>query len=114
MLKHFLCNNHKLFVVKHILHFLTFRLPTCKGQPGLSGERLNKPRKIVLMFLFGFEADVLEIALKQQHDLVDKIFLVESSSSHRGVSLSPYFIILKILQIFSDKQNADVGKTEVF
>ena len=66
------------------------------------------------MFLFGFEADVLEIALKQQHDLVDKIFLVESSSSHRGVSLSPYLILLKILQIFSDKQNADVGKTEVF
>ena len=40
------------------------------------------------MFLFGFEVDVLEIALRQQHDLVDKIFLVESSKSHRGVSLS--------------------------
>ena len=38
------------------------------------------------MFLFGFELDVLEIALREQQDLVDKIFLVESSATHRGVS----------------------------
>ena len=37
------------------------------------------------MFLFSFEVDVLEIALREQQDLVDKIFLVESSASHRGV-----------------------------
>ena len=37
------------------------------------------------MFLFSFELDVLEIALKEQQDLVDKIFLVESSVTHRGV-----------------------------
>ena len=75
---------------------LLFRIPTCSGQPGLTGKRLDFPRKIVLLFLFGFEADILEIALKQQHDLVDKIFLVESSQSHRGVgllmsSLSPIY-----------------------
>ena len=73
-----------------------FRIPSCSGQPGLTGKRLDFPRKIVLLFLFGFEADILEIALKQQHDLVDKIFLVESSQSHRGVgllmsSLSPIY-----------------------
>ena len=44
-----------------------------------------RPRKLVLMFLFSFELDVLEIALKEQQDLVDKIFLVESSVTHRGV-----------------------------
>ena len=37
------------------------------------------------MFLFGFEVDTLEIALREQQDLVDKIFLVESSATHRGV-----------------------------
>ena len=36
------------------------------------------------MFLFGFELDTLEIALREQQDLVDKIFLVESSATHRG------------------------------
>ena len=39
------------------------------------------------MFLFSFELDVLEIALKEQQDLVDKIFLVESSATHRGVRI---------------------------
>ena len=39
------------------------------------------------MFLFGFELDVLEIALREQQDLVDKIFLVESSATHRGVRI---------------------------
>ena len=80
---------HKKHLVKNALFYkyILFRIPTCSGQPGLTGKRLDVPRKIVLLFLFGFEADILEIALKQQHDLVDKIFLVESSQSHRGVSL---------------------------
>ena len=38
------------------------------------------------MIMFGFEVDTLEIALKQQQDLVDKIFILESSFTHRGVS----------------------------
>ena len=42
----------------------------------------------MLLFLFGFEADVLEIALREQLDMVDKLFLVESTVSHRGVSLT--------------------------
>ena len=57
----------------------------CLGQPGLTGRRFVEPRKLVLLILFGFEVDVLEIALKHQQDLVDKIFLVESTSTHRGV-----------------------------
>ena len=40
------------------------------------------------MILFGFEVDTLEIALKEQQDLVDKIFIVESSASHKGVSVA--------------------------
>ena len=63
--------------------------PQCSGQSGLTGERLQAPRKLVLMFLLGFELDVLEISLREQQDLVDKIFLVESSATHRGVSQTP-------------------------
>ena len=61
-------------------------LPSCHGQSALSGELLDKPRKIVLMIMFAFEVDTLEIALRQQQDMVDKIFLIESSFTHRGVS----------------------------
>ena len=38
------------------------------------------------MLLFGFEVDTLEIALREQIDLVDKVFIVESSLTHKGVS----------------------------
>ena len=53
------------------------------------------------MFLFGFELDTLEIALREQQDLVDKIFLVESSATHRGVGpdLHPLTSVL-IISLF--------------
>ena len=53
---------------------------------------LTEPRRLVLMFLFSFEVDVLEIALREQQDLVDKIFLVESSASHRGVRRFSFYL----------------------
>ena len=37
------------------------------------------------MIIFSFEVDTLEIALKEQQDMVDKIFIVESSATHKGV-----------------------------
>jgi hypothetical protein len=37
--------------------------------------------------LFGFEADTLEIALRDQLDLVDWFFIVESTVTHKGVRL---------------------------
>ena len=40
------------------------------------------------MILFAFEVDTLEIALKEQQDMVDKIFIVESSVSHKGVNIT--------------------------
>ena len=64
----------------------SFRYPDCGTQPGLTGELFEKPRKIVLMMIFSFEVDTLEVALKEQQDLVDKIFIVESSATHKGVS----------------------------
>ena len=60
-------------------------LPTCHGETGLTGEILGKPRKVVLMILFSFEVDTLEIALREQLDLLDKVFLVESTVTNKGV-----------------------------
>ena len=37
------------------------------------------------MILFGFEVDILEIALKEQEELVDKVFIVESLHTHKSV-----------------------------
>ena len=60
--------------------------PNCGGQNGLTGQRRHTPARIVLMILFSYEVDVLEIALHEAQDLVDKIVIVEASLSHRGVS----------------------------
>ena len=91
-------------------------MPSCHGQSALSGKLLEKPRKIVLMLMFGFEVDTLEIALKQQQDLVDKIFLIESSYTHRGVSFKNSIVHYKILDKNSllDKQNIAVGEVAIF
>ena len=43
---------------------------------------------MILMILFGFEVDTLEIALREQSDVVDKIFLVESTFTHQGVEFN--------------------------
>ena len=60
-------------------------IPGCSGEPGLTGEIMKIPRRLGLMILFGFEVDTLEIALREQHHMVDKIFLVESTKTHKGV-----------------------------
>ena len=62
------------------------RLPSCQGQPGLTGARLASPRRLVLMILFSFEVDTLEIALREQLEHVDKIFIVEATTTTKGVS----------------------------
>lgn len=43
---------------------------------------------MILMILFGFEVDTLEIALREQSDVVDKIFVVESTYTHQGVEFT--------------------------
>ena len=45
--------------------------------------QLNLSRTKCLML----QVDLLEIALWEQHDLVEKIFLVEATANHRGVHL---------------------------
>ena len=43
---------------------------------------------MILMILFGFEVDTLEIALREQCEVVDKIFVVESTYTHQGVEFT--------------------------
>ena len=60
---------------------------------GLSGERVGQPRAVVMMIMFGFEVDTLEIALREQLEYLDKIFIVESTLNQKGVAIaviSPY------------------------
>ena len=70
-------------------------------------DTLN-PRKLILVLQFGFEVDTLgtydvkndllfefvlpfaEIALREQQEFVDKIFLIESSFTHKGVRAQGY------------------------
>ena len=48
------------------------------------------------MMLFSFEVDTLEISLREQHDWVDMIFIVEATTTTKGVSPDP--IKLEILK----------------
>ena len=61
---------------------------------GLTGALLDSPRKVVLLLLFSFESDILEIALREQQDVVDKIFIVESTVTHKAVSRAPISVVL--------------------
>ena len=61
------------------------------------------------MILFGFEVDTLEIALREQLTLVDKVFIVESSVTHKGVRLSTLILLLML-----DHHNSKCQKLENF
>ena len=71
-------------------------IPSCMNETGLNGERLKNQRNIAVMILFSFEADTLEIAFYQLIDLVDVIFLVEATKTHKGVRnlLDIYWIVI--------------------
>jgi len=57
--------------------------PIC-NDTAFSGQRLDKPRKLALMLMFGFEVDTLEVQLRESADLVDVIFIVEATVTHHG------------------------------
>ena len=71
--------------------------PSCRGHTGLTGHLLTEPKKLVLMMLFSFEVDTLEISLREQQDWVDMIFIVEATTTTKGVSLPSDLIKLEIL-----------------
>ena len=73
--------------------------------PGLTGALLDSPRKLVLLLLFSFESDILEIALREQQDVVDKIFIVESTVTHKAVScalISRLWCPIRLLTYFTE------------
>ena len=60
-------------------------VPSCMGHTGLLGPRRARPRKMVMMILFGFEVDIMEIMLRDSLDLLDRLFVVEAEDTHKGV-----------------------------
>ena len=79
-------------------------IPSCMDDTGLSGESLDEPRKLGLMILFAFEADTLEIALYDSLDLVDFVFIVEATKTHKGVgTVMPRLLIYRIMVLQAPK-----------
>ena len=67
------------------------------------------------MMLFGFEVDTLEISLRSQLDWVDTVFLVEATSTTKGVGGDDgerQLIIM--ITLFTGVQASDVGEIEAF
>ena len=64
---------------------------------GLTGKLLAQPRTIVMMTMFGFEVDTLEIALREQLDYLDMIFIIESTLNQKGVNIIVFFYLYMIL-----------------
>ena len=60
-------------------------VPSCQGNTAFTGHYRAKRRRLVLMMLFSFEVDTLEISLREQHDWVDMIFIVEATTTTKGV-----------------------------
>ena len=76
------------------------RPPTSCEDPGL-GELMDTPRHLVTMILFSFEVDTLEIALREMMDIVDVIFLVEATKSHKGVTFRAAIFFKFQIKFFS-------------
>ena len=54
------------------------------NETGLT-HKLETQRRLALMLLFSFEVDTLVITLHEVLDLVDVVFLVESTLTHKAV-----------------------------
>ena len=63
--------------------------PACTDSAFVRGRRRARPAKIVLLVLFSFEADLLEIFLREVDGLVHKIVLVESTVGHQKLLPKP-------------------------
>ena len=65
------------------------------------------------MMLFSFEVDTLEIALREQQDYVDKIFIVEATTTTKGVGTHDLVHGKEKSIMISGSQAFVVGKTHV-
>ena len=62
---------------------------------------LAKERKLILMMMLGFEVDTLEISLREQLDWVDTLFLVEATTTTKGMVKPLMWERLRMLPRFS-------------
>ena len=85
--------------------------PTSCDDPGL-GELMVTPRRLVTMILFSFELDTLEIAIREMMDIVDVIFLVEATKSHKGVKWHVY-ICIHTFVLLAEAKAINVGKDKI-
>ena len=67
----------------------TKKLCSEPGQNIFTGEVNSQAIKIGVVIMLGFESDVVEIRLREMYDFVDKIFIGESTNSHRLISRKP-------------------------
>ena len=67
------------------------------------------------MMMFGFEVDTLEISLRSQLDWVDMVFLVEATSTTKGVggAMAMRQLIIMIVLLIGG-QASHVGEIEAF
>ena len=86
--------------------------PTRCDDPGL-GELMASPRRLVTMILFSFELDTLEVALREMMDIVDVIFLVEATKSHKGVKLTVYLSYISNFDKLAEAKAINVGKVKI-
>ena len=62
---------------------------------------LSKERKVILMMMLGFEVDTLEISLREQLDWVDTLFIVEATTTTKGMVKPLMWERLRMLPRFS-------------
>lgn len=82
--------------------------PNCTRFPNaFTGKHSVNHSKVAVLLQFGFDVDVLEIALNEYYDVADRIFITESTRQHRHAKFKP-MILSEVLQqkrfsMFSDK-----------
>ena len=65
-----------------------------------------------MMTMFGFEVDTLEIALREQLDYLDMIFIIESTLNQKGVKLI-FLFLLSLYLIILESKASSLGEDEV-
>ena len=70
---------------------LSFNCTDPKKSKTLSGNKRKSPVKMIDMFLFNAELDILEIRLHELNDTVDEFVIIESNATCRGSPKPFYF-----------------------
>jgi hypothetical protein len=66
--------------------------PNCEDYPKTFESGVREDKKVAILLQFGFDVDVLEIALYEYYDIVDYIFIAEATRTHRKGMLKPLMV----------------------